>query len=169
MNSLLKPPKPLKPLKPLKLPLFMLCLAHALCGCSQANPVLEAELFGLPRETARLDLTITWNGNTGSAAFYRDGMNNYTTVIMMPAAQDSPPQTALAVDLPAGTIGKVVVRAESRAAMMMGPSDLGGAPDLAGPPTQPEAIAAGCATVNVAAGTLTKVQVSLMSPLPPPC
>ena len=67
---------------------------------SQANPVLEAELFGLPRETARLDLTITWNGNTGSAAFYRDGMNNYTTVIMMPAAQDSPPQTSLALDLP---------------------------------------------------------------------
>jgi hypothetical protein len=154
----------------LKWSLLMLCLAPVLCGCSQAaSPVLETELFGLPRDTARLDLIITWNGSTGSAAFYRDGMNNYTTAIMMPAAQDSPPQTALAVDLPAGTVGKVVVRAESRPALMMGPSDLGDPGDLGVPPAQPGAAAAGCATVNVTAGTLTKVQVSLMAPPPPPC
>lgn len=155
-----------------RLPLLMLVVVQALWGwgCSpQASPVLEADLFGLPRDTARLDLMVTWNGSTGSAAFYRDGMNNYANAIMMPAGQDSPPQTSLAVDLPAGTTGKVTLRAESRPAMVMGPSDLGDPGDMAGPPAQPGAAAAGCAVVNITAGTLTKVQVSLMAPPPPPC
>ena len=155
-----------------RFPLFMFFVAQTLWGwgCGPpASPVLAADLFGLPRDTARIDLTVTWNGSTGSAAFYRDGMNNYTTAIMMPAPQDSPPQTSLAVDLPAGTTGKVILRAESRPAMMMGPSDLGDSGDLAGPPTPPAAAAAGCAIVNLTAGTLTKVQVSLMAPPPPPC
>lgn len=159
-----------------RLSLSILLAASTLWGCSpSASPVLQADLFGLPRDTARLDVTVTWNGSSGSAAFYRDGMNSYTTAIMMPAERDSPPQTSLAVELPAGTTGKVSLRAESRPAMVMmvtGPGDLGdpGNPgDMAGPPAPPEAAAAGCATVNVAAGTLTKVQVSLMAPPPPPC
>ena len=80
--------------------LFLLLLAPGLAGCSSsASPVLEVELFGLPRDAARLEVFVTWNGSTGSAVLYRDGMNNYTTVIMQPASMDSPPEAAVALDL----------------------------------------------------------------------
>jgi hypothetical protein len=126
--------------------LVPLCLG--LCGAAYAFEIVHSA--GAPWKAA------------GMRAFW-------ATAIMMPADKDSPPQTSVAVDLPAGTTGKVILRAESRPAMMMGPSDLGDSGDLAGPPTPPEAAAAGCAIVNLTAGTLTKVQVSLMAPPPPPC
>ena len=80
--------------------LFLFLLTQAAAGCSSpVSPVLQVDLFGLPRDAARLDVFVTWNGSTGSAAFYRDGMNNYTTGIMQPSAMDSPPQTSVALDL----------------------------------------------------------------------
>lgn len=60
------------------------------------------------------------------------------------------------------TSGKVSIRAEARAALPMGPSDLAGPQMPAGPE------ASGCATATITPGTLIKATVSLMNP-PPPC
>lgn len=146
-------------------PLFLFVLTCATGACSPAaSPVLQVELNGLPRGTARLDVIVTWNGSTGSAMFFRDGMNNYTTSMLQPAAMDSPPQATVALDLPVVTTGKVTIRAESRPAMDMGPNDLGGPP-----PAQPAAEAGGCATATITPGTLIKAAVSLTVPPPPAC
>ena len=146
-------------------PLFLYVLTCATGACSPAvSPVLQVELNALPRGTARLDVTVTWNGSTGTAVFFRDGMNNYTTSMLQPSSMDSPPQASLALDLPVTTTGKVTIRAESRPVMGMGPDDLGGQQ-----PAQPSAEAGGCATATITPGTLIKAAVSLLVPPPPSC
>lgn len=134
-------------------------------GCSPpSSPVLQVDLNALPRDAARLDVIVTYNGSTGSAMFFRDGTNNYTVNLTQPSPLDSPPQTSLAIDLPATTSGKVTIRAEARPAVMMAMSDMGGPP-----PEQPMAESAGCATATITPGTLVKATVNLMTPAPQGC
>ena len=87
------------------------------------------------------------------------------------------PAETVAVDLPIGTTGVVAVRAKARVAMVPGDmgamsADLGTmSADLVtadtGPPAPPGADAAGCATIPIGPGALTKLAMMLMTPLPP--
>ncbi len=139
-----------------------LAVSALLCvGCGSGLSSILVQVSAIPANAVRLNAIITANGKTSTVAMERDSGNRFivSSAMLMPPMQPAPNSTQLALDLPAGTSGPVVVRftIESADLSMM-----------TNPPPMPTVTHEGCGRVEIQGAMLYNLPIVVRAQ-PNPC
>jgi uncharacterized membrane protein len=142
--------------------LCALAIAAWTCaGCGSGLSSVLIQLSGIPTTTVRLNGVINLSGRTSTVTLERDASNRFivSSAMLMPPMVPAPNSMQLALDLPAGTSGPVVVRftVESGDPSVMTP-----------PPPMPTVTHEGCGRVEIQGAMLYNLAIAVRSQ-PNPC
>lgn len=130
--------------------LFALVLFGTLSRCGGGAPVLLLKLDQVDDKAMHVRVVVSQGARSGTLEFGKNLSNQFvaSSVMMMPSQLPTPSALDLAVDLPAGTSGRVSV------SVTLDSAD--------GPGTQPMQSGFGCATADVEPGQLATVPITIV-------
>lgn len=130
-------------------------------GCGSGLSSILLQVSAIPPNTVRLNASVRGGSQTSTVILERDASNRFivSSAMLMPPVAPAPNSTQLALDLPAGTTGPIVVRftVETVDTSVM-----------TNPPPMPIVTHEGCGRVDIADGMLYSLPIALRS-TPSPC